>query len=101
MDDDLNISAAMASIFRTIKKVNTLKIKKAIDPEGANRVVTAMKDINTVLNFINFDDNKPDPEIQRLISEREKARKNKNWELSDEIREQLLAKGVNISDDKY
>ncbi|MBT3310954.1 MAG: cysteine--tRNA ligase [Desulfobacterales bacterium] len=101
MDDDLNISAAMASIFKTIKKVNTLKIKKEIDPEGAHRVVEAMKDINKVLNFINFDDNKSDPEIQRLISERENARKNKNWELSDLIRDQLLAKGVNISDNKY
>jgi cysteinyl-tRNA synthetase len=37
MDDDLNISAALATIFTIVKKVNTLMLKKQLHPEDASR----------------------------------------------------------------
>ncbi|MBL7207655.1 MAG: cysteine--tRNA ligase, partial [Desulfobacterales bacterium] len=41
MDDDLNISAAMASIFKIVKQINILVLKKMIDPIGASRIMDA------------------------------------------------------------
>lgn len=100
MDDDLNISAAMASIFRNIKQINILISEGNIDPEGAQKVLKAFKNINSVLNIFDFQENFYDPEVQRLIQEREKARADKNWELSDRLRDALKARGITIRDPK-
>jgi len=39
-------------------------------------------------------------DIKLLIDERKQARKDKNWARSDELRDQLIALGVDVSDDK-
>jgi cysteinyl-tRNA synthetase len=56
MDDDLNISAAMASIFKIIKQANILLLKKEIDRAGAAKIIEAFRSINAVLNIFDFGD---------------------------------------------
>jgi cysteinyl-tRNA synthetase len=98
MDDDLNISAALASIFKIVKQINILVLKKMIDPIGALRIVDAFRNIDSVLKIFDFGTELFDPEIQRLIKQRDKARMEKNWELADKIRDQLTARGITIKD---
>ena len=100
MDDDLNISAAMASIFSNIKKINILIQEERIDPDGARKILDAFKNIDSVLSIFDFQDNFTDPEVQRLIREREKARAEKNWALSDQLRDALKARGITVRDRK-
>jgi cysteinyl-tRNA synthetase len=100
MDDDLNISAAMASTFKIVKKVNILTLENNIDPDGALKIVDAFRNIDLVLKIFDFQDESHDPEIERLIQERDKARLEKNWDLADKIRDQLKAGGVTIKDNK-
>lgn len=100
MDDDLNISAAMASIFSNIKQINILIKEGNIDPDGAQKILKAFKNIDSVLNIFDFQENFYDPEVQRLIRKREKARADKNWELSDRLRDALKARGITIRDPK-
>jgi len=100
MDDDLNISAAMASIFKIVKRLNVLTLENKIDPDGASKVVEAFGNIDSVLNIFSYEDELSDPQIQRLIKERDKARSEKNWELADKIRDQLRSLGVTVKDQK-
>jgi cysteinyl-tRNA synthetase len=100
MDDDLNISAAMASLFKIVRKLNLLINRNRIDPDGASRVVDTFRDINKVLGVFDFIEKLPDENIQQLIKQREKARREKNWKLADEIRDQLTAKGISVRDSK-
>ncbi len=100
MDDDLNISAAMASIFTNIKKINSLIQDRRIDPEGAQKILKAFENINSVLNIFDFRESLNDPEIQRLIRERDKARAEKNWALSDRLRDALQSRGITVRDQK-
>ncbi len=100
MDDDLNISAAMASIFKIVKQVNILTLKKKIDSAGAMKIVDAFRNIDSVLKIFNFSDAPQDPEVQRLLQERNRARLEKNWVLADKIRDQLKAKGIIVQDQK-
>jgi cysteinyl-tRNA synthetase len=53
-----------------------------------------------VLKIFDFEDVLSDPEIKALITEREQARKEKNWDLADKIREQLRSHGVLLKDSK-
>ncbi len=110
MDDDLNISAAMASIFKVIKQVNILNREKRIDADGALKVLDAFRDIDSVLKLFDFNYESIDhesighesinPAMKKLIKEREKARQDKNWDLADKIREQLSAMGMTTKDKK-
>ncbi len=100
MDDDLNISAALASIFGNIKKINMLALEHRLDPAGAGKIADVFKSMDSVLNLFDFEDEISDPEIQDMIKAREKARAEKNWELADSIRDQLIAQGVSLRDGK-
>ena len=98
MDDDLNISAAMAAIFKIVKKINNLIQSQKINSAGAAKIIDAFHSIHEVLNIIDFQDTSLDADAQHLINERNKARAEKNWELADKIRDQLRVKGVIIQD---
>ncbi len=100
MDDDLNISAAMASVFANVRKINSLLQEGLIDPAGAEKILEAFRNINLVLNIFDFQDNFSDPYVQKLIREREKARSEKNWALADKIRNKLLDRGITVRDQK-
>jgi cysteinyl-tRNA synthetase len=100
MDDDLNISAALASIFKIVKKTNSLVLEQKIDPRGASKMMDAFGSIDSVLKIFDFEDTFADPQIQPLIKERNRARSQKNWELADRIRDQLRSQGIIIQDQK-
>jgi len=100
MDDDLNISAAVASLFKTVKRINQLITEKAIDKEDARKIIEVFRSIDSVLNVFDFDGQAFDMETENLLKEREDARRVKNWELADEIRDQLRARGVAVKDEK-
>lgn len=100
MDDDLNISAAIASMFTIVKKVNKLIQKNSINKDGALKIIDGFRHIDAVLHILDFKDEFHDPKIQQLIKDRDNARLAKNWQLADNIREQLQALGVNVKDRK-
>jgi len=100
MDDDLNISAAMASLFSDIKKINILTLEKKIDAAGASKVLDAFRRIDSVLGFLEFEDQDDDTEIQKLIKARNQARSEQNWQLADSIRDRLIERGIIVRDSK-
>jgi len=98
MDDDLNISAALATIFAIVKKVNGLMLEKQLHPEDASKMVEGFHRVDAVLNLFNFFDNYADPKVQRLLSQRDKARTEKNWDLADKLRDELRSIGILVQD---
>jgi len=100
MDDDLNISAAMAALFGSVKKINILIRAKNIDAQGASKVLDVFRSIDTVLEWFEFDDDVDNPTVQTLINARDQARSEHNWALADRIRNQLRADGIIVQDDK-
>ena len=100
MDDDLNISAALASLFKNVRKINLLISQGGIDPDGAEKVLTAFRNLDGVLNLMDFDPVPDDAKIQALIREREAARREKDWERADRLRADIEALGVTPRDAK-
>ena len=98
MDDDLNISAALAAIFTIVKKVNTLILNKQLHPKDASKIMDGFRSIDEVLNLFNFYEGTSDPEVQRLIEKRDKARSEKKWDLADKIRDELRLRGIFVQD---
>jgi len=100
MDDDLNISAALSSIFGIVRHINILVVNQKIDAIGASKIIEAFRYIDSVLNIFEFSDLTFDPEVKRLLDEREKARDEKDWSLADSLREKLESMGVKVRDHK-
>ncbi|MBW2108817.1 MAG: cysteine--tRNA ligase, partial [Deltaproteobacteria bacterium] len=100
LDDDLDISRAMASIFRQVRKINRLLTDGRIDKTAAKRIIQALSRINDVVNLFSFEQPSLDTHIEQLIRQRQEARRNQNWALADKIREQLKALGVQPRDTK-
>ncbi len=98
MDDDLNISAALAAIFTIVKKVNRLIQKRQLNSADAIKIVDGFRSIDAVLKVFNFFDAYADPEVQRLLEKREHARAAANWDLADKIRDELLSRGIPVQD---
>ncbi|MDX9786730.1 MAG: cysteine synthase [Desulfobacterales bacterium] len=100
MDMDINISAAIASLFKVVKKINRLIAEGRIDPTDAEKILDCFQGINSVLQIFDFSRPRNDAHIQSLIQAREAARKEKNWNLADKLRDELAALNICVQDQK-
>lgn len=98
MDDDLNISNALAVVFDFVKKINTLIMKDMVGKKDADNILKLMLDFDKVLGVLEAKKEKIPEEIKKLAKEREKARKAKDWEKADKIRDEIKDKGYEIKD---
>ena len=98
MDDDFNTADALAAVFELVKFSNT-NVTGESSAEFAGQLFTTMKDLCEVLGLnVEKKDEILDKEIEDLIQERQEARKAKNFARADEIRDELLAKGIILKD---
>lgn len=100
MDDDLNISRALAELSEFVRKVNILVDKDGIGPGEANNIYDFMVEINSVLGVFNLGKELLDEEIEELIKKRTEARKVRNFAEADRIRNELMKMGIILEDTK-
>jgi len=98
LDDDLNIAGALAALFNFIGKINFSLTQGMINKSNAQKILTALENINEVLGIMDFDARVADGEIRILIDKREAARKVCNWKEADSYRAQLAELGVDVLD---
>jgi cysteinyl-tRNA synthetase len=96
LDDDLNISAALGHLFEIIRESNR-ELDAGIEPARARGLLEWWERINLVLAFAAEEEKLP-VEIARLVEERQQARLARNWGKSDELRQQLQARGWEVRD---
>jgi cysteinyl-tRNA synthetase len=100
MDDDLNIGPALAALFDFVRDVNKLMDDNVLSKEEAEQVYKLMVRFDKVLGVIGEvkKEEALPREAEELIRKREEARRGKDWETADKIREQLKAMGIIIED---
>lgn len=107
MNDDFNTPILIAHLFEGIRFVNVLNDKRetitAEDLELLKSTLTTFTfDVLGIKNEKSSSNNSDKLEgvVTMLIRMRDEARANKNWALSDEIRDKLLALGIQLKDGK-
>jgi len=98
MDNDLNVPKALGTLFAFIRHVNRLLNRGELDGDQVRQVLDFMRQTNGVLEVVDFQDEKPDAQVARLIEAREKARQSKDYRTADALREELQSMGVRLAD---
>jgi cysteinyl-tRNA synthetase len=99
MDDDLNISVALAALFDFVREINNLLDKGEVSRSLAEAAGRFMAEIDKVLGVIGKAEAEALPkEAKELIAKREEARKAKDWATADALRLKLKEMGVVIED---
>lgn len=90
MDDDLNTPQAMALLWELVKDTN-------ISPSDKR---ATMLDFDRVFGFglANLKDTEISYEVQKLVNDRQYAREQKDWDLSDRLRAKINALGWDVKD---
>lgn len=97
--DDLNVSAALAAVFEWIVQINRLLDQSQLNGGAIEAAKAALARIDQVLGVIYTEKAQEVPlHVLRWLEERQEARKNKNWALSDQLRDQILKAGYVIED---
>ncbi len=98
MDDDFNTADAIAAIFELVKFANTYagesRSKEFL--EALKQKIVSLSDICGLI--VEKKEELLDADIESLIAERQEARKAKNFARADEIRKELLDKGILLED---
>ena len=98
MDDDFNTADALAAIFELVKFANT-NVNENSSKEFAGGLYEELFKLSDVLGLkIEKKEEILDKEIENLIQERQAARKAKDFKRADEIRDELLKKGIILKD---
>ena len=99
MNDDFNTANAISVLFELAKDANVYIQNEQTNKEVIDQFLQLFDEITDVLGFsLTTDEQILDEEIEKLIDERNKARKERNFQRADEIRDQLDELGIILED---
>jgi cysteinyl-tRNA synthetase len=102
MDDDFNTRDALAVMFSLAREANRLMAEKKLSNEGIENILDIMEDFDSVFDILKretaWDDELQSGLIELALQMREQARKKKDFEMADKIRDELNRLGIEIQD---
>jgi cysteinyl-tRNA synthetase len=99
LEDDLNISAAVAALFEIVRDINRLLDNKGLGGKSVDSVLDALRAMDQVLGVIDVDREETVPaEILAQVEARQEARKNKDFAEADKLRAALKEQGWLVED---
>jgi cysteinyl-tRNA synthetase len=98
MDDDLNISEALAALFDLVYAGNKALNDKIVSIGEIWAVLALLDEWNQALGFIRPPEETADPEALTMLELRQQARTFRNWTEADRLRDELAARGWIVQD---
>ena len=98
LDDDLNVSAALAALFDLVRDANRRIAARSISTSDAGRIAALLRDLDRVLGVLPAEADALEPELAALVAARAAARAARDWARSDRLRDELAALGVAVED---
>ena len=98
LDDDLNISPSLAAVFDYVREINYQIANNGLSGNDKQKVIDNLKRFDSVLGVIFVEDDSIDSGIEELIQKRTDAKKNKDFDTADKIRDDLLKQGIILED---
>jgi cysteinyl-tRNA synthetase len=98
MDQDLNVPQALGRLFPFIRYVNRLIDGQALDRDQIDQITDFLRQVNRILDVIDFAVDRDHAEIEAIIRQRDAARGARDFARADALRDQLHQMGVHVTD---
>ncbi len=98
LDDDLNISEALAALFEGVRDLNRRIDARALSTADAVAAAAFVRELDGVLGIAAPAAEALDAELQTMLDGRAAARAARDWAASDRLRDELAARGVAVED---
>jgi cysteinyl-tRNA synthetase len=98
LDDDLNVSAALAALFDLVRELNRRIADRSLSTPDAARALGTLRELDRVLGILPDEADDLPAGAAELLAARDAARANRDWASSDRLRVELAALGVAVED---
>ena len=100
LDDDLNISRALSALFGAVGEFHTDLDHGQLGHAAAAAILARFQELDEVLGVMNLAPaaEAGDETIEVALRAREEARTRRDWQAADQIRNELAARGIDITD---
>ena len=99
LDDDLNVSAALAAVFDLVRELNRRIDERRLSSGDARRAAAGLRDLDRVLAVMEEDGQVGlTQEESALLEQRAAARAARDWAASDRLREELARRRIAVED---
>jgi cysteinyl-tRNA synthetase len=98
LDDDLNVSAALAAIFDLVREANRRVGERRLSTGDARRILARLRDLDRVLGILPDAEEELSPDAIRLLEQRAAARAARDFAASDRLRDELAGLGIAVED---
>ncbi len=101
MNDDFNTALAFTRLYVLARQINKVISKQKISTELAERIVQTFKELGAIFGILEHKvqiEEKIPREVEKLIQQREEARKRKDWKTADRLRREIKKLGYLLED---
>jgi cysteinyl-tRNA synthetase len=98
LDDDLNLPAGLGRVFELVRQANATLDAGRVGAAGRQALADLLADLDAHLDVLTAQEPAPDPEVDRLIREREAARQARDFSAADRLRDELRERGIIVED---
>ncbi len=101
LEDDLDTPRALAAVHQLIRETNKALDQRKISRRNLEEIYEQMSEFDSVLVVIRHKREELEPELVKLVRQREEAREKRDWKLADDLRAELSRKGMTLEDTPY
>lgn len=101
MNNDFNTSLSFTHLYGLAREINKIVSKQKISHEQAERIIQSSRELGGIFGILEKEvliEEKLPKEVEKLIKQREAARKRKDWKTADRIREEAKRLGYILED---
>ena len=100
LDDDLNLPQGVGHVFELIREANAALDEDRVGVNGRQALLDLIEEVDGHLDVMGGGEPGLAEEVERLIAEREDARKARDFARADRIREELRQRGIALEDSR-